>query len=47
MRATGFGIKSPKDFTGEFLFPMRKADGTILDITHKTISENRREMLFM
>jgi len=47
MRATGFGIKSPKDHTGEFLFPMRKMDGTCLDMNHKSISEQRRELLFL
>jgi hypothetical protein len=39
MRATGFGIKSPKDASGEFLYPVRKADGTILDLTYKSITE--------
>ena len=39
MRATGFGIKSPKDFSGDYLFPMRKGDGTILDMNYKSISE--------
>lgn len=47
MRATGFGIKSPKDASGEFLFPERKADGTILDLNYKSITEQRRELLYI
>jgi len=47
MRATGFGIKSPKDASGEFLFPIRKADGTILEMNYKSITEQRRELLYM
>ena len=47
MRATGFGFISPKDYTGDYRFPMRKPDGTNLDMKYKSISEIRREMLFL
>ena len=47
MRPTGFYTKSPNDVSGEFLYPMRKNDGTILDFKHKSISESRRERLFL
>jgi len=47
MRATGFGIKSPKEATGDFLFPKFKSDGTCLIMSHKTIMERRREMLYL
>ena len=46
MRATGFGIKSPADATGEFLIPMRSKDGTNLDYNYKSIAEKRREALY-
>lgn len=47
MRATGFGFKSPKDYTGDYRFPMRKADGTNLDVGYKSLSDRRRELLFL
>jgi hypothetical protein len=47
MRATGFGIGSPADSSGEFLYPMRTSDGKILNYNHKTITEARREKLFI
>lgn len=47
MRATGFGFKSPKEHSGEYLLPMLKNDGRNLSMTHKTISEKRRERLFL
>ena len=40
-------MKTPKDYNGELLYPMRKSDGTSLDYTQKTIGEKRRELLFM
>jgi hypothetical protein len=46
MRATGFGIKSPADASGEFLMPLRKSDGTNLDYNYKSFTEKRREALF-
>ena len=46
MRATGFGHKAPVDCVGEYLIPMRKRDGTNMDYTHKSITEQRREALF-
>jgi hypothetical protein len=46
MRATGFGIRSPADKSGEYLIPMRKPDGTNMDYNYKSISEHRREALF-
>ena len=46
MRSTGLGFRSPKDKSGEFLIPLRKSDGTILEYAHKTMTEQRREMLF-
>ncbi len=47
MRATGFGFKSPKDYTGDYRYPMRKSDGTNLNVGYKSISEKRRELLFL
>ena len=41
------GIKSPKDASGEFNFPIRKNDGRMLDMTYKSISEERREKLYL
>ena len=47
MRATGFaGLKSPNDASGEMVLPLRKSDGTILDMGYKSITEARREMLY-
>jgi hypothetical protein len=46
MRATGFGIKSPADKSGEYVIPMRKSDGTNLDYNYKSYTEHRREALF-
>ena len=46
MRATGLGFRSPKDKSGEFLIPLRKSDGTNLEYAYKSISEQRREMLY-
>ena len=47
MRATGFGQRSPNQYTADYRFPLRKADGTNLDMTYKSISEKRRELLFI
>lgn len=47
MRATGLGFKSPKDRSGEIQYPMRKPDGTVLDMNYKTTNERRRELLFL
>ena len=47
MRATGFGIKSPNDASGEMGYPQRKPDGTILDMTYKSLTEQRRELLYL
>ena len=47
MRPTGFYTKCPNDTSGEFLFPMRKHDGTVLDMNHKSLHESRRERLFL
>ena len=46
MRATGLGFRSPKDKSGEFVIPLRKPDGTNMEYGSKSISEQRREMLF-
>ena len=46
MRATGFGVGSPHDYTGEYLIPMCRPDGTNLDYNYKSITEHRREMLY-
>ena len=47
MRATGFGIKSPNDASGEMEYPQRKPDGTNLDMGYKTLTEKRRELLYL
>lgn len=47
MRATGFGFKSPKDYSGEYLYPMMNYNGTQLKMDYKSISEAKRESLFM
>jgi len=47
MRATGFGFKSPKDYTGELLYPQMNYNGKNLSLTHKSISESKRENLFL
>lgn len=41
------GIKSPKDASGEFNFPIRNHDGKMLDMKYKSISEERREKLYL
>ena len=47
MRPTGFGHKTAKDYTGEYLYPRVLPDGTSLEIKHKTLTEKRRELLFV
>ena len=47
MRATGFGIRSPKDNYGELLYPMTTSTGNRLDMYKKSLSEKRRELLFI
>ena len=47
MRATGFGIRSPKDNYGELLYPMTTSNGVKLDMYKKSLSEKRRELLFI
>ena len=47
MRATGFGIRSPKDATGDYLYPQMSKDGVCLDMSHKTITEQRRELMYL
>ena len=47
MRPTGFGHRSPHQFTADFNYPLRKADGTNLDMNYKSISDKRRELLFI
>ena len=46
MRATGLGFKSPKDRSGELVHPRRTNAGTILDMGLKSISDQRRELLW-
>ena len=47
MRPTGFGVKSPFDATADFEYPQRKPDGTCLDMTYKSLTEQRRELLYL
>ena len=47
MRATGLDFKSPKDRSGELQYPRRTNAGTILDMGLKSISDQRRELLWM
>ena len=47
MRPTGFGVKQMSQATADYNYPLRKADGTILDFTYKTLTEQRRELLYL
>lgn len=47
MRPTGFGVKQMSQATADYNYPQRKADGTILDMTYKTLTEQRRELLYL
>ena len=47
MRPTGFGVKAPADASADFEYPQRKPDGTILDMTYKSLTEQRRELLYL
>lgn len=46
MRPTGLSFKSPKDKSGEFTYPIRSKEGRCLDMAYKSISEQRRELLY-
>ena len=47
MRATGFaGLKGPNEASGEMVLPLRKTDGTVLDMGYKNITQARRDMLY-
>lgn len=39
MRATGFGIRSPKDNYGELLYPMTTSSGKNLGMYKKSLSD--------
>ena len=47
MRPTGFGVKQMSQATADYTYPQRKPDGTILDMTYKTLTEQRRELLYL
>jgi hypothetical protein len=47
MRATGFGFKSPKEHSGEYLYPMMKNNGNSLILNQRKISDIKREGLFL
>ena len=47
MRATGFGQISPYQHSGEYRHPQRDKYGANLDFNFKSLSDKRREMLFI
>ena len=47
MRATGFGHKSPREATGDYVYPLINKDGKSLDYNNRTITEQRRELLYL
>ena len=47
MRPTRFAGVSPKNVTGELRYSSIKHDGTVLDMNYKSISEQRRDLLYL
>ena len=47
MRPTGFGHRSPKDATADYIYPIVDRDGKCLEMGFKTISDQRREIYYM